>query len=302
MIINIIDRIYYWFPQSNIIWRSMRYGIRILANLHVKFLMPIHSKVNEVDRNTLIISLTSYPARINNVWMTCATLLNQNADNIHIVLWLSNDQFPNGMGDLPRKLLQMRKKGLDIRFIDDDLRPHKKYIYSLKEYPDNDMVTVDDDILYNSKLVSSLIKSHLKHPNCVICNRGITISREIYKNWKSNIIYDEERYDIMPTGIGGVFYPAHIFDGTLVHNVQAIKATCLNGDDLWLNLMTRISGYKVVQTGLFTGLVTILSSQGSALCNENIERDRNDTQIRLISKWAEHKLDCDYFINIDNKE
>ena len=46
----------------------------------------------------------------------------------------------------------------------------------------------------------------------------------------------------MPTGIGGVLYPVRIFDGTPIHNVEAIESTCLNGDDFWLNFMTRLGG------------------------------------------------------------
>lgn len=301
MILDILDRIYYWFPQTNICWRGLRYCSRVLTNFYVKHIMPVRSRANETIYNDVIISLTSFPARIKNVWMTCATLLNQDVENIHVVLWLSKEQFPNGKDKLPKKLLKLREKGLDIRFVADDLRPHKKYYYALKEFPDNIIVTVDDDILYSPKLVSSLINSHLKYPDCVICNRGIILKRDLYKNWKSNKIFGEKRSEIMPTGIGGVLYPAHIFDDTPIHDIEAIKQTCLNGDDLWLNFMTRIREHKVVQTGFKTGLVTILSSQDSALYKKNVGEDRNDQQIRLLSKWAEQKFGCDFYININEK-
>jgi len=229
--------------------------------------------------------------------MTCATLLNQEKENIRVMLWLSKEQFPREMADLPRKLKGLTKKGLDIRFVDDDLRPHKKYFYALKEFPNNDVVTVDDDVLYSPKLVSALMEGRRRHYNCVICNRGITLKRDSYKNWIPNNIYDVERTDILPTGIGGVLYPAHIFDGTPIHDAEAIKQTCLNGDDLWLNLMTRLKGHKVVQTGFKTGLVTILSSQNSALCTENVSGDRNDKQIALLSQWTNRKLGCDFYVN-----
>ena len=102
----------------------------------------------------------------------------------------------------------------------------------------------------------------------------------------------------MPTGIGGVFYPSHNFEGTPIFDVEAIKSTCLNGDDLWLNFMTRLNGHKVVQTSFSTGLVTILSSQDSALHKENVGEDRNDKQIKMISQWAEKNLSCNYYVNL----
>lgn len=298
MIIDILDRIYQWLPQTNVVWRSLRYSCRVIANIYAEIFMPILYRERNVDSDTIIVSLTSFPARIKNVWMTCATLLNQNAENIHVVLWLSKEQFPEDFNSLPSKLLKMKEYGLDIRFVDDDLRPHKKYFYALNEFPNNDILTVDDDILYSTKLVPSLIECHHRHPNCVICNRGIIVKRDLYKNWKTNKRYDEERSDIMPTGVGGVLYPAHIFEGTPIHDAEAIKQTCLNGDDLWLNFMTRLKGHNVVQTGFRTGLVTILSSQDSALCNENVGEDKNDKQISLLSKWAEQKLNCNYYVNI----
>ena len=297
MILSKFDQLYNNIPQTCIIWRCLRYGVRVLTNVYVIFIMPIRSRKIFFDKETVIISLTSFPARINRLWMTCATLLNQDFDNIHVMLWLSRDQFPNGIEMLPMKLLKLRGKGLDIRFVDDDLRPHKKYFYAMQEFPDNDVITVDDDILYNPNLVDALQKGHQKHQDCVICNRGTIVSRDSYKNWKPNDKFDEERNDIMPTGIGGVYYPAHIFDNTPIFNKEAIKETCINGDDLWLNFMTRYKGKKVVQTGFKTGLITVLSSQNSALCNENIGENRNDLQIKQLSQWAIDNLDCDFYLN-----
>lgn len=298
MVLSKLDGLYFWIPQTNILWCLIRYGVRVLTNVYVRSMMPTRYRTNDVDNETLIISLTSFPARIKTVSMTCSTLLNQEVEKLYIVLWLSKEQFPKGLEELPPKLLKLRDKGLDIRFVDDDLRSHKKYFYALKEFPDNDIVTADDDILYSPMLVSELMASHRKHPGCVVCNRGTTLKRDIYKNWTPNKIYDEERTDIMPTGIGGVLYPAHIFDETPIHDAEGIKQTCLNGDDLWLNFMTRLKGHKVVQTGFKTGLVTILSSQDSALCKENVGEDRNDKQIRMLSQWAKQKLGCDFYVNM----
>jgi hypothetical protein len=297
-IVSFLDRMYYRCPQISLIWRIIRYGIRIFTNIYVRHFMTIHTKKTSVNNNCIILSLTSFPGRINNLWMTIATLLNQSYNNIHVVLWLSNGQF-NGRKDLPKKLVNLEKKGLEIRFVDDDLRPHKKYFYAMQQYPDNDVITVDDDIIYHPDLVRALVESHHLHPDCVICNRGITISLNNYADWKHIEVIGEERSDILPTGVGGVYYPAHIFDNSPIFDKEAIKHTCLNGDDLWLNFMTRLNGHKVVYTGFKSGLVTILSSQNSALCNDNIKESHNDLQIQKITSWAKESLNCDFFVNIN---
>lgn len=293
-----LDRLYCWFPQTNSVWRSLRYGVRVLANVYVRWLMPISNKQSEVNADTIIVSFTSYPARIKNVWMTVATLLAQSYQNMYVVLWLSKDQFPEGTRGLPKKLQRLRKKGLDIRFVDDDLRPHKKYFYATQEFPNNNIVTVDDDILYHPSLVSYLVSYHRKYPNCVVCNRGVLIKRTAYRTWPLNTFYCEERRDVMPTGIGGVLYPAHIFDETPIFDSDTIRKTCLNGDDLWLNLMTRLAGRKVVQTAFKTGLITILSSQSSALCQSNVNENYNDLQIKTLNSWVRKVLNVDFMINV----
>ena len=100
-----------------------------------------------IDRNgKLIVSLTSFPARIELVWMTIASLMNQTMKPKKIILWLSEEQFQTEES-IPQTLLALRKRGLEIRFCE-DIKPHKKYFHTMQEYPDDIVVTVDDDIFY----------------------------------------------------------------------------------------------------------------------------------------------------------
>ena len=301
MILNVIDKIYSSIPISNIFWRSIRYFFRVMANIYVRYVMPLpHHISSNIETNTVIVSLTSFPARIRNVWMTCATLLNQKYTDIHIVLYLTKDEFPHGYDNLPKTLTKLKKRGLDIRIIEDvNLRPHNKYFWALKDFPYNTVITVDDDILYSPKLISELMKIHAQYNDCVICNRGITIKKTNYREWVNNIYLEEKRSDILATGVGGVLYPAHIFDNTPIFDKDAISSTCLNADDLWLSFMTRFKNNKVVQTKFKVGLLTILSSQDKALCISNVGEDRNDEQIRLLSQWAEKKFGFDFFHNCE---
>lgn len=269
--------------------------------MYANTMMRCGSKKMYIDTETVIVSLTSFPARINNLHITIVSLLNQNFDNIHVVLWLSRAQFPKEMECLPRSLVRLTKKGLDIRFVDDDLRPHKKYIYAFKEWPDHCIVTVDDDIIYNPHLVEALVKMHEMYPDCVICNRGINIEKNAYVSWKHT---DDTQagvpsHRIMPTGIGGVLYPPGCYDNKHIFDIDAIKRTCLNGDDLWLNFMTRSIGTKVVLTGFKTGLVTLLTSQSSALCNNNVGQNMNDVQIAAINDWANKELGISFYDKIE---
>ena len=56
----------------------------------------------------LIVSLTSYPARIDTVNQTIETLLNQSLCPDKVILWLAPEKFPNREADLPQQLLDLR--------------------------------------------------------------------------------------------------------------------------------------------------------------------------------------------------
>ena len=297
MILDFLDSLYAWISQKNFYWRLFRYFVKVLANIYVSYFMPIKNRGGHVvDENSIIVSLTSFHARISCVWKTIACLLNQNESNIHIILWLSKLQFSK-KENLPRKLLKLQKKGLEIKFVDDDLRPHKKYYYALQSFPKNDLVTVDDDVLYCSTLIERLTELGKLHKNCVACNRSAFISRESYRKWASNrTMFGIESNVLMPTGVGGVLYPAGIFDNTRILDKDIIKATCLNADDLWLSFWTRFGKHKVVQTSANMGFISVMSSQKNALFLSNVDENRNDSQIKAINNWASECLKTDFWV------
>lgn len=59
----------------------------------------------------IIVSLTSFPARINIVVKTIKTLLTQTLKPDAVILWLAPEQFPNGEKDLPQELLDLKQYG-----------------------------------------------------------------------------------------------------------------------------------------------------------------------------------------------
>lgn len=296
--ILIFDKLYSNISSKYFILRCIKYLLRILANLYVYLFVRIKGVKTNLSDDTLIVSLTSYPARISKLWMVIKTLLNQKlVDNFKVILWLSENQFPKGLDSLPKSLTNLIEKGLDIRFVSDDLKSHKKYYYAFKEYPNNIVVTVDDDVLYSPILLRTLLDAHDKYSDCVICNRGIKINKEkSYRNWDKVDNFMIPVSNIMPTGIGGVLYPPHCYNNN-IFNIEAIKSTCINGDDLWLNFMCRLNGTKVVHTGARFGFITVLSSQETALCIENVNHDKNDIQICSIIKWGLSK-NLNFYLNI----
>lgn len=106
---------------------------------------------NNGDRE-LIVSLTSYGCRVNSVALTIESIFQQTVKPNRIILWLSSDEFLC-LEDLPYSLRKLQERGLDILFCE-DIRSFKKLIPTIKLYPEADILTIDDDVLYPRLLIS----------------------------------------------------------------------------------------------------------------------------------------------------
>ena len=147
------------------------------------------SGVTEIKREKkLIVSLTSYPARMYDIKYTLFSLLNQSLKPDMVILWLGKEQFPNGYNDIAPSILRFQQQGLTIEFCE-DIKSYKKLIPSLEKYPDDIIITADDDIYYPDNWLEQLYESYLQAPDLIHCHRahqvGITDGGKIasYNMW-----------------------------------------------------------------------------------------------------------------------
>ncbi|THE14031.1 hypothetical protein E1I69_05905 [Bacillus timonensis] len=268
--------------------------IRKFANKFVNTYYKFTIRENKIGINTtenrerkVIVSMTTFPGRIDIVWIAIESLLRQSYRPDKIILWLAEEQF-EGYSSLPPNLLKQQQRGLDIRFCD-DLRSHKKYYYTFMEYPEEIVITVDDDIIYPKNTLETLIKLHKKYPDCICCNRGHLILKNkngtitSYNNWIQNPTdYTKPSMLLCPTGVSGVLYPPNSVNKE-VFNKNSIKELCFFADDLWLKIMSLKNDTRVVKSSSFPGeLFTIDSSQNESLASFNVNQNKNDEQLKAI--------------------
>ena len=247
------------------------------------------------DDSDVIVSLTSFPQRINTVWITISTILNQTVKPKKIILWLAIDQFPNREKGLPNNLLRLKQYGLEIRFCD-NLYPHKKYYYSMLENPNNTIVTVDDDVFYPEYFLSDLIQTSHKYPGVICCTwaHKIKVSPQegiyAYDEWDHGVNdCKKPNLLIMPVGIGGVLYPPRSLDNR-IFDKNNIEELCLKTDDLWLKSMAVLKKTaamripKVYKRTYFT----IMCTQKKGLLYENMLKNNNDVAMKkILQKYPE---------------
>lgn len=118
----------------------------------------------------LVVSLTSFPVRISKLHRVIRGLLEQSLQPRKIVLYLSLDEFPDRT--VPTELAALAGDRFEIRFVEGNLRPYKKLLYALTDFPGATIVTVDDDNLYPSDCLARLWKASAANPRTVICVRG----------------------------------------------------------------------------------------------------------------------------------
>lgn len=165
----------------------------------------------------IIISMTSYPARIQYVGMVWYSIIKQIKPeyNCHCVLVLSVAEFPQKEAQLPRDVLSLIHTGIiELIWTPTNTRSHKKLMPVLEKYPDNPILIIDDDQLRPDGWLKIFIDDHKKWPNDVLAGRieqreldGKFIWCHIDKNERGCII----KYGRSQNGRGGTLYPAHIF-------------------------------------------------------------------------------------------
>ena len=130
-----------------------------VESLLVKFRMEectFHSQekgtTEEIVEDTpLVISLTTHGKRIETVFHTIESIFQQTLKANRVILWLGDKEF-SCVEELPLSLRIQMERGLDIRFVK-DVRSYTKLIPALKEFPNANIVTIDDDFMYPRNLL-----------------------------------------------------------------------------------------------------------------------------------------------------
>jgi hypothetical protein len=272
--------------KSKILQRAVDY-IEAYYNLRVRKIYlksrGCQKGVTDVKREQkIIVSLTSYPARIDTVWLTTETLLRQTVKPDELILYLAADQFPD-RSLLPEELVRQTSRGLQIRFCDKDLKSHKKYFYAMQEYPEDIVILADDDIFYPYDMVEKLLKLHAEYPADICACTTQVISPCIEADpikWRNPRVGERvihtSRVQIF-TGSGSLFPPHSLPAGTF--DSDAIMRLCPYADDMWLTFKALAAGTKITSFRRWRAFPVMIYGTGKvSLWNINYTEGQNDIQ------------------------
>ena len=242
--------------------------------------------------HSIIVSLTSYGRRVYEVALAIESIMQQTMKANRIVLWLAEDMKEH---QLPQSLVLQQERGLEIQYCR-DIRSYTKLIPQLKETPNDAIITVDDDILYDYDVLEHLIIAHLQQPDMIHCCRV----REMlfddkdfllpYNQWSIEGLSVGNNSHYFLTGCGGALYPPYCFDDE-VFNEGVFMDICPDADDVWFTAMALKRGTlinKVFTRNRFgEDFIRIPSPLEQGLAAKNMGMSGNDRQIRgIFSKYA----------------
>lgn len=248
--------------------------------------------LNESPRlEKIIVSLTSYKPRINDVKYTIYSLLNQNFPPDKLILWLDEDSFPLREENLPRDLLELKNFGLTIDWCE-NLRPYKKLIPALEKYPDDIIVTADDDLFYQPDWLEVLYNEHLKNPDYVIAHRAYRIRLNAqgniypYDNWYKEIVSAQLFYGNFFTSGAGALYKKNFFHNDILKREIFMKLTPF-ADDIWFWAMTVLNDTKIKIPSAAQRYLTYvdIDAQSGGETLWAVNRSKNDEQIRQVLEY-----------------
>lgn len=242
----------------------------------------------------LIISLTSYPKRFNKLHLAIYSLLTQTLKPNKVILVLSKKEIKKE-GDLPSKILFLKKIGLEIKFVKENYRSYKKLIYTLKDFLEYNIVTVDDDIIYPKWFLEKIYLKHKKYPKDIICYRAHLIKKyhnelEPYLEWgKYNLKKFPQGMNLFPTGVGGILYPPNSLNKKIFDSRVFLKI-CPLADDVWfkaMSLLNKTNCRRVFEYKNFE-IAPLRSTQKTSLGIKNVGLGKNDEQIKKV--FSKYKL------------
>jgi hypothetical protein len=153
-------------------------------------------------------------------------------------------------------------------------------------YSNLDIVTIDDDVFYDRRLLELLIKEKRKRPNTIIGTRGREIRTKAgelapYSEWKKAGSHTDSRR-LLLTGVGGILYPAGVSLDPRLFEEELFTKICPLADDVWFWAAAKAKGADTYCLDIKCFRPVRSLSPGPELWIVNAKGGENDRQLRLV--------------------
>lgn len=157
----------------------------------------------------------------------------------------------------------------------------------MQEYPDDLVITVDDDMLYEPRLVARLLASYARYPDAVSARRVHRMAKKTdgtiaaYNDWEYECkAFSRPQLDMFSTTGFGTLFPPHCMDARVLDQ-ELFMRKCDAADDVWLKFMQLKKGTPTVYVP-GPRFLELPGTQTTSLSAENVDACRNDVFIQNL--------------------
>ncbi len=193
----------------------------------------------------------------------------------------------------------------------DDIGPASKLLYTMQRYPDESIVTIDDDVTYRQDLLDNLYTLSSRAKDHVIATMARVIpgfpgGRGVpYSLWPYCHTTFDKTYSawVMPLGAEGVLYPPRCLHPD-VFDFETLRSLAPTTDDLWFWIHrvrqgspVRVLNFRPRQPRTPGSEETALWAHNRAGVNISVKNSLRDTyaprelsELSNFEMWAENLL------------
>ena len=118
-------------------------------------------------KERVIVSLTTYSKRIGNIPVVLDTIFAQTVPPDLVVLNLAYDEV------IPEYVIKyIESHSIEVNRVP-DTKVYKKLIPTLKKFPQDSIISIDDDFLYPSNMIEDFLHIHKLYPNNPISGNDV---------------------------------------------------------------------------------------------------------------------------------
>jgi hypothetical protein len=123
----------------------------------------------KMEKERVIVSLTTYSKRIGNIPVVLDTIFAQTVPPDLIVLNLAYDEV---IPDDVKKYIESHP--IEVNRVP-DTKVYKKLIPTLKKYPQDSIISIDDDFLYPNNMIEDFLHIHKLYPDNPISGNDVVL-------------------------------------------------------------------------------------------------------------------------------
>jgi hypothetical protein len=229
-----------------------------------------------------VVSMTTYGDRLRTVHLVLESIAAGSMLPSRMILWVDTEEaFANRTAGLQRLV----DRGLEI-YRSENFGPHTKYYPYLLSTDtfESELVTADDDLLYNEWWLEGLVRANREDPGSVNCYRAHRVRFEKgaiapYVTW-GTCKTTEPSYLHFATGVSGCIYPPSLLRRLKLAGSEFVQV-CPKADDVWLHVNALRAGMRTRQVwDRPLRFPFVPGTQGGGLYHSNVLLARNDEQIR----------------------